>query len=367
MLCQNRSSCAANISRKIHLLRRGEEELVIPTFAEIRTEEMTEVKDRSQVESNNDKMFFSELASRYSSVLKNLSGWQVKVMANGLIFFDLVFGNDGASVRKSIYVFKPNRRNAGVCALIKSNGKPIGHEIIVKWSELDDLIKAVFDDTIVADPKAVIAECISLLKSVEVENKNHKTTIEIVVDQLVNIISLSHHYGVDTMLASIFWRNVSPAAYDAMKIFLILPSKQHLNSLSSNLDSLNTSKYLSLVNAKCSEMEKLVIIQVDEFALLDQIIYKSGKIHGYEERPDGTNSDKIAKRGQAFFMTSLFGQVRELVKFMPIANQTKEELAAVALDVVKTVQDAGFTVLIFLYDGANLNRGAMHVLTSVEG
>lgn len=317
-----------------------------------------------------DNLHFSELKSRYKKKLKNLEGWEVKEVAQGIIFYSLKFDDDGASVEKSILVNNSNQLKShrpGIHAFVRVNGNPVERAILFKWSEMDAMLLRVANNEVEPDPSHIIAECAKKLQDIVVDNVGMMLTLSLIICQLKNMLSTANRFCANTTLMAVFLRNISPAGSEALRKFWILPTKCHLNRMSAKLDSLDTPKFLSTLYAKCKPLERLLVFQVDEVALSDELVYKNGVTTGYEERPDGTTTGGIAKRGQAFYISSLFGSLREIIKIMPICKQNSSELADVVMQMVTLVQAAGFTVVVLVTDAAAINTGMFKILTGVEG
>ena len=111
------------------------------------------------------------------------------------------------------------------------------------------------------------------------------------------------------------------------------------------------AKYLKLVASILSDREKHVILQFDEIHVSAGYSYKGGSIVGAALKV----SHEAAQTVQAFMIFILFGASRELISLNAVINLSADVLHQLLIDVIFTVQNAGFIVLVVIADNNQVN------------
>ena len=114
------------------------------------------------------------------------------------------------------------------------------------------------------------------------------------------------------------------------------------------------AKYLKLVASKLSDREKYVVLQLDEIHVSAGYFYKGGSIVGAASNV----SHEAAQTVQAFMISSLFGASKEIVSLNAVKNLSADVLHKLLTDVIYTVQNAGFIVVVVIADNNQINSKA---------
>ena len=139
--------------------------------------------------------------------------------------------------------------------------------------------------------------------------------MEIIIDQLKLMINKRKRYSSATVIASLIFYTQSSSTYGLLRTVLILPHPRYLKHISSSLSvsaesESNNSNYFGVISKNLSNLERKVIIQIDEIYLSGSLHYKSESIVGYAEN----NPEIVAKTAQAFMVSSVFGNFQEIVR-----------------------------------------------------
>lgn len=202
---------------------------------------------------------------------------------------------------------------------------------------------------------------LNILKTLDMLQLDSERNLKwkILLDQLKNFFSTPRRfrYSWETRLVSSFVKNISTAAYKVLSNFFNLPSITTLNVLARNLHTTDNISFLKNAAARCTAAEKNVLIAIDEIALDSKIEYKLGQMNGF------THDGKVAKTAQGFFATSTAGNFSELICLRPINGCTASQLKEMLFEVIKLMQDCGFTVVCVVADNHTINQSLFKMLT----
>jgi hypothetical protein len=85
---------------------------------------------------------------------------------------------------------------------------------------------------------------------------------------------------------------------------------------------MKTKIFLKGISNKMNNLEKYVILQLDEIYINSSLHYRGGKLFGI---PENKNSNaEEAKTFQAFLIGSAFGKFKSVVSLTPVKNLTGE-------------------------------------------
>lgn len=188
--------------------------------------------------------------------------------------------------------------------------------------------------------------------------------LEILMDQLKQITNRKNRYSSGTIIMAFMFYCQSPATYEIIRKFFILPHKRYLQYLSSNLDispqqNLSNEHYLSNISASLSPREKVVVLLIDEIYITSRLDYRAKNIIGY-----ASNSNEVAKTILAFMICSAFGSFSEIVKLLPVHNITGNEMVPITLAIINLIQKCGFEVLCIITDNHRINRNMFNKITN---
>lgn len=304
-----------------------------------------------------------------------LNKWNCKCVDNILYFFmlnidcmDLEFDSYEIKVVSSVRV------NQDFVVTIFVNGKelsPSNLEWILpdgkslsRWSQMENILSrySCFQNDI-QDKKDVFLEKAQIniqnaLNSLDNETMDDTAEIlELLKDQLKLLTKKRKQYNLPTLLFSLTILNQSASAFDILRQHLTLPTKRHLQTISSSLnvspeDSAKNQNYFSYVFSSLNPLEKIVCLVVDEIYIKSGLTYKSKNVSGY-----ATNDVLLlAKTVQTFMIVSPFGHFEEVIRLMPVIDMKGNELQQAVLEVINYVQEIGFKIICITTDANRTNQ-----------
>jgi 23S rRNA A2030 N6-methylase RlmJ len=125
----------------------------------------------------------------------------------------------------------------------------------------------------------ILIDCIKQLSSVEIDpDSDSQTKVNLIVDQIKRLLAKSkkaYRYCADSLLMAFVVRNISSAAYNALRKHWNLPCLTKLNSLAKAMDVMNDDKYFKRVYSQLKPHERRVNLLIDEVRLKESIDYKN--------------------------------------------------------------------------------------------
>lgn len=194
-------------------------------------------------------------------------------------------------------------------------------------------------------------------------DNNRKNNLELISDQ-IKLLYSSHRFSCFTIIFSFLIFSHSHNIYELLRNHLILPTKRHLQQISSRLNISPDSDaknihYLSHIAKNLKDEEKIVALLLDEIYIDPHLQYKSNKITGFAE-----NGDKgIARTVQSFMIKSVFGNFKEICKLCPVKSLKGDELYVMTKQVIKLVQSIGFKVIVIITDNNRVNQNLYKLFT----
>jgi len=114
---------------------------------------------------------------------------------------------------------------------------------------------------------------------------------------------------------------------------------------------MDNTGYLKLRISKLSELQRNVLLIIDEIYVAKRVEYSAGEIHGL------TADGAVASTLLCFMVKSAAGKYKDLVAMCPVAGGlTAAKLNDCYKDVMETVRKVGLTVVAISVDNAAANR-----------
>ena len=139
---------------------------------------------------------------------------------------------------------------------------------------------------------------------------------------------------------------------------MFVPSTRQIRRLTQNLrpnpvsDHTN-SEYLKSQFKLLKPYEKYVFLKIDEISLTPSLDFQGEQVLGYA---DQTKNAALADSCQAFLICSMLSQYQDVVKLVPVKNQTSAQLANKINNVLDCLHEIGFVVLAITSDNHSTNR-----------
>lgn len=248
--------------------------------------------------------------------------------------------------------------------VLSSNNK------LTLWSQLNNLLVHYRND----QPMQIADRSFYLKKAVanlELANKcdeetDYSRTIEILANQLQLLYSKKPCYHINvTMMAFLIYSH-SAATYKILKSFLALPSKRHLQSISSSMHvspdhkiSGNDENYLKHVFEAIEEKDRIIALLIDEIYISSNFEFKANNIVGTADNC----SLKPASTIMAFMAKSVFGSYKDIVRLLPVISPTSQYLYSSTMQIVSLVQKVGFRVAVIITDNNKINQALFNLLS----
>ena len=247
-------------------------------------------------------------------------------------------------------------------------------KFIKNWSEIQDILKNFSEfskhSKSINDFDIVIHNLIQTCKELisYLDNGFHhdeEVRLKFLGEQILMTLKENNRYSPEAIIYSYIIFSESRGAYNAIREnkFLKLPHPKHLQNLSSNFDiniknETSNKRFLKFMTQSLSELEKIVILTMDEIYVKPFVTYKTGCLTGMSEN----RVDDAARTIQAFMVHSAFGNFKEIVALTPVQNLDGNYLAQVAKNIVNLVQDCDLQVLVIMSDNHGVNGVAFDVL-----
>lgn len=149
-----------------------------------------------------------------------------------------------------------------------------------------------------------------------------------------------------------------PKAYEICRKFTFLPSPRHIRRLTRSLKPNAENEQMNINFLKSqfknlADKEKYVYLKLDEVSLVPSLDFQGEQVTGY-----ATNSknDALADSAQAFMICSMLSKYEEIIKLVPVKNQTAPQLKKSFLEVLNLLHQIGFIVIAVTSDNASCNR-----------
>lgn len=182
-------------------------------------------------------------------------------------------------------------------------------------------------------------------------------------EQLELSVCKQPRYSSETFLwaSLLFFSFPGAYAYLRNSSVLTLPHPSYLRKLSADMKSeegLKASQihYLKEKSKCLKPHERIVNVLFDEIHIMQKVTYRGGRLEGFSEAHD------IARRIQAFMLTSIFSENEDIVALYPVKSLNAEELKKLTLQVLKVLHECGYVVLSLICDNNRVNRNSFHLL-----
>lgn len=251
-----------------------------------------------------------------------------------------------------------------------STKRIISKRTITGFEDIREIINSVNnfqynlkDEDFVDAIKKKICDFRLYLENSSVNNMQEKLEkLDFIIEQVEHEFGSLKCFSVSTLLKSFLIFNQSPAAYDVITSnkLLYLPSSRHLKRLKSSFKisaetEIENVRYLKSLCENLSDLEKQVVLQVDEIYVNPSLQYRSGRLSGIAEN-DTTNCEQ-ARTIQAFLIASAFGNFKTVVSLVPVKKLTSSELHELILKNLELLNVCGFRVLSIVSDNNRVNQG----------
>ena len=168
------------------------------------------------------------------------------------------------------------------------------------------------------------------------------------------------HYSPQLTVFAYLLHASSAAAHKVLleQNVICLPSVSTLAKVTRQVSSSNGSSngldntgYLKLRVSKLSELQRNVLLIIDEIYVAKRVEYSAGEIHGL------TSDGSVASTLLCFMVKSVAGKYKDLVAMCPVAGGlTAAKLNDCYTDVMETLRQIGLTVVAISVDNAAANR-----------
>lgn len=255
--------------------------------------------------------------------------------------------------------------------------------VLTSWSQFDSVISHFASDStentvsVKKEQFQLLVDslqdlCCDIIDQDVDEDKNLalKEKINFQVEQMKLNFSTVNKYSCDTLLWAFRIFSAAPQTYLMMRnTVLTLPHPSYLKRLSSSFqinsgfqDGAIHQTYLQKKCQNLSEMERYVILMVDEIHVAHQMSYKAGKLEG--SASNGSVAE--ASTAQVFMISSLVSKQKDVVAIVPVKFANATWLHEISTNVLSVLHNSGYTVVCVISDNNRINRNAFTVMCGGE-
>ena len=189
------------------------------------------------------------------------------------------------------------------------------------------------------------------------ECDNERRQLDFLLEQLKLIpkSKYARHYSPQLVIFAYMIYACSPSAYLVLRDqnLLCLPSVSTLKKITRRLDTntgINTAGYLKLRVSKMNELQKTVVLIIDEIYIAKRVEYSAGGVHGL------TEDCRAASTLLCFMVKSLADKYKDLVAIYPMSNLTAAKQFTCYKEVMDLLRTVSLHVVAISVDNASTNR-----------
>ena len=188
--------------------------------------------------------------------------------------------------------------------------------------------------------------------------------LQFIFNQLENLLVPKDHrrYNLITLVMSLQSQLISPACYRYLQSldYISLPHHSTLQRLYSNigLDS-EFTRFLQQSTLDFNNMERSVILQMDEVHVKSEYTYKGGKIIGSAMQPGNP-----AKTVFAIMVSSLYKKWSTVVRLLPCSKSSASELYPIIRSVINDIENSNLMVEVICTDNYPMNVSLQVIFTN---
>ena len=182
--------------------------------------------------------------------------------------------------------------------------------------------------------------------------------VKVVTEQLQLLVQSKPKYSADFLHWAFEIFSLSPATYELLRdSSLMLPHPTYLRTLSSCLKvepGMQCNAHVAYLTQKAQLLqphERDVSLLLDEIYVNPKVGYKAGTLEGFATNCDMTQATTV----QAFMITSVLSNNKDVAALVPVKNLTACFLKELTLQVISMVEKAGFRVLCVISDNNKVN------------
>ena len=335
----------------------------------------------------NDRIIEMEKLLNEQETVSNLTQLQEKLRICGnkptgyteistekrLTFLVLDNESDKPNIIRSVQFFD----DLSVNAFIKNNLiSPKAYSHIFKGDKITSVTQALNilafvknhdNETTNTGTESLIESAVELLEEYERcngdEMKNNKIAFIIEQLKLLSIPKNQRHYSPSLLVFSSIWKAASTSCYRQMlqSNVLTLPSLSTLYRINNILSLRSTeeeiTKYFQLKIQKLTDIERNVILIIDEVYVQKNMEYTGGKYFG-------TVDGELAKTVLCFMIKSLRHHYKDVVALFPCHALTSASLLNHFYKVNRLLCEIGFHIVAISADNASVNRSFYSILSN---
>ena len=197
----------------------------------------------------------------------------------------------------------------------------------------------------------------SAIDTIDDSSSDKSRAIAFSVEQLKLLSTNKHarHYSPELSIFAYIIHATSAAAYNVLieQNVFCLPSVRTLKKITRRLnvtEGLDNSAYLSLRVGQLNELQRTVVLIIDEIYIAKRLEYSGGQIVGL------TNDGTVASTLLCFAVKSLACKYMDLVAIYPMAKLTADKLNACYNEVFSLMKKVSIHVVALSVDNASTNR-----------
>ena len=332
--------------------------------------DMAMLNDSFRAHDDIASLSLDELEKRLLNEATRPAGFRTAVLDQSLFIYILVTNNLVPSISASVTV--SSQLLVTLCyngnVLPESKYSDIVHGSLQTMSQLINVmarVKAYADEPDMTSLDVSLQTAVMSLQTAKDKAEDDELSLKLsfITEQLELIASNKYgrHYSPKLSVFSYLIHATSAAAYYTLleQNVMCLPSVRTLKKISRRLsenDGLDNSAYLRLRASKLNEMERTVVLIIDEIYVAKRIEYSAGQVVGL------TREGSVASTLLCFAVKSLACKYMDLVAIYPMDKLTADKLHQCYIEFVKLLKSVSLTVVALSVDNAATNRKFFRLL-----
>src|SRR6218665_3515426 len=290
-------------------------------------------------------------------------GFQLTILENNLLIYKMDVINEVACIRACITL----RPNLEILVTLNGKGIPQSHYKDICPVPLDSfsqllnlmaLVKSWCDEKKKTSRKAILSlieqYIVDYAETFE-ECDNERRQLDFLLEQLIPKSKYARHYSPPLVIFAYMIYACSPSAYLVLRDqnLLCLPSVSTLKKITRRLDTntgINTAGYLKLRVSKMNQLQKTVVLIIDEIYIAKRVEYSAGGVHGL------TEDCRAASTLLCFMVKSLADKYKDLVAIYPMSNLTAAKQFTCYKEVMDLLRTVSLHIVAISVDNASTNR-----------
>ena len=198
---------------------------------------------------------------------------------------------------------------------------------------------------------SILEEAISFLNLME-KNQKKQVLLEQVFAMSPLVCVGDKKYNTETIVRAFDYFATSRTLYNRLRDDYELPSVSTLTRLTSKVNKVDDTLFLKNIFTNIEENQTICEILIDEIYVKPSLTYHGGAVFGKAVN----EPDKLATTVLGYYIVTLFGGPKFLLRMMPVHNLKSDFLFEETNKVMECIDNAGGTTLCVICDNNRVNQ-----------